>query len=330
MITDDSVFVLLAARKNYLAEVEIAVELDISVPLARKHLKNLGDAVENDGDGNWRVVKTVVPEVVDNELSDEEQKEFLRLERKIERGIQAFFKLGEALRTIREQKLYRGGYETFEIYCQQRFGFTRRNVNYLISAAKVVLNLKNANFGNNCSQTVLKNVLPTSEFQVRSLAKLKPEEQVEIWQQAIKTNNGKMPTGKQILNLVNEQKAMKKASKIEDKLERFQCGDVVRITAKYNVDLKNFHNFWGTIYSLEEFSYTVLTYKTTISGVRRDDLMAVKQADREETRLLLEQMTRLHEKHGKDPDFHALLHFQASKPIPEISPVTKKIFDFLI
>ena len=53
ILSRDSVFVYLAQQTDFIHEVEIAIELDSSVSLVRQRLRDLGDAVETDGDGNW-------------------------------------------------------------------------------------------------------------------------------------------------------------------------------------------------------------------------------------------------------------------------------------
>ncbi len=65
-----------------------------------------------------------VPELTDDELRDR-----LHLERKVER---AFFEAGKALAELRDRRLYRSTHKTFEEYCKDRFSYTYRHVNYLI------------------------------------------------------------------------------------------------------------------------------------------------------------------------------------------------------
>jgi len=81
---------------------------------------------------------TVVPEVVE-ELSEEEVEARHRLELKVER---AFEEAGNALKALRDRRLYRSTHHTFEDYCQSRFGFTHRHVNYLIAGSQVFENLE--------------------------------------------------------------------------------------------------------------------------------------------------------------------------------------------
>lgn len=67
--------------------------------------------------------------------SDEE--ELVRLEARIETGVQKILEAGKALKLIRDKRLYKDKYKTFEDYCRERWGFSKRYANYLISAADV-------------------------------------------------------------------------------------------------------------------------------------------------------------------------------------------------
>jgi hypothetical protein len=97
------------------------------------------------------------------------------LELVIERGLQTFIAVGAALMVIREQRLYRtDGYDTFEEYCRERWGWGRNYTNKLISASEIVAEL---------GTTVPS---PTSERQVRELARLPdPDARREVWQQVV-------------------------------------------------------------------------------------------------------------------------------------------------
>ena len=79
-----------------------------------------------------------------------ESKRLVELEGIIKTGHQAFIEVGEALTEIRDKKLYRLDYGTFEEYCQKKWGWTRQHCYRLIQAAPVlkcnpgVTNLKTA------------------------------------------------------------------------------------------------------------------------------------------------------------------------------------------
>ena len=67
----------------------------------------------------------------------EEQKELAHCEAVIERGLETFFEVGQAMATIREKRLYRADYKTFEEYCRDRWGIQLNYANQLITAAKL-------------------------------------------------------------------------------------------------------------------------------------------------------------------------------------------------
>lgn len=58
-------------------------------------------------------------------------------EEKIERGLKTFWDVGAALMQIRDERLYRADFATFEDYCQERWQMTRRRANQLVEAAQM-------------------------------------------------------------------------------------------------------------------------------------------------------------------------------------------------
>ena len=72
------------------------------------------------------------------ELTEEEEKRRLYLERKVER---AFYKAGRVLTELRDGRLYRSSHKTFEQYCRDKFGHSHQKSNYLVAAADVYENL---------------------------------------------------------------------------------------------------------------------------------------------------------------------------------------------
>ncbi len=111
------------------------------------------------------------------DLTEEEQRDRLHLERRVER---AFFEAGKALTELRDRRLYRSTHKTFEDYCRDRFAHSRQQSNYLIAAAGVYENLTTIGCQNVADENLTTNgsqILPTSERQVRSMTKLEPQEQ---------------------------------------------------------------------------------------------------------------------------------------------------------
>ncbi len=81
-----------------------------------------------------------------------------------------------ALVEIRDSRLYRESYATFEEYCRDRWEIHRRHAYRLIDSATVVKQLE-------CVQLGTK---PKNESQVRPLTKLvSPEAQQEAWETAV-------------------------------------------------------------------------------------------------------------------------------------------------
>lgn len=93
------------------------------------------------------------------------QRELSAYEKTIERGIGTFVEVGNALREIRDQKLYKLTHKTFEAYVKERWNWTRMRAQQLIDAGEVAENV------NNCLQ---------NEAQAREVAKAPPEKQAAV------------------------------------------------------------------------------------------------------------------------------------------------------
>ncbi len=127
------------------------------------------------------------------QLDPTEQVRLQKLESIVENGLQTFYEVGKALDEIREQKLYRESQKSFEAYCQDKWGIARRTADRFIGAARVIENL-----------TPMGVKIPAHERQVRPLAGLSPELQLEIWQEALKSTPNGMPTGAAVQRLVDQ------------------------------------------------------------------------------------------------------------------------------
>ncbi len=219
-------------------------------------------------------------------MTDDEQRDRLHLERKVER---AFYEAGKSLAEIRDRRLYRNTHQTFEKYCLDRFGFTRMAASYKIASAKVIDNLSTnglqskidemstnglqnletemrtnglqndpENLSTNGLQTEPTEmspngtqILPTSERQVRPLTKLKPEQQREVWRKAVEEAGGKVPTGRMVKSIVEQ---IKKRPKVPNP---WRVGEVCSIIVKDNPDLRGKGGCWAIITAIGDFSCTV-------------------------------------------------------------------------
>jgi hypothetical protein len=114
-------------------------------------------------------IETLLP------LTRDEARRLKECESVIERGLKTFYTVGNALAEIRESRLYRISYSTFEDYCRERWQMSRFYAHRLIDAAQVVENL--LPMGN----------VPNSERQARELAPYEPEVQQAVWHIALST-----------------------------------------------------------------------------------------------------------------------------------------------
>lgn len=110
-------------------------------------------------------------------LTVDEKIRLSTLEERIDRGMKGFVEAGLALAAIRDERLYRIEFSTFEDYCQSRWSISRPRAYELIGAAEVVQSL---------SATADKNTkLPDREWQVRPLTKVPEEKRPEVWAEAV-------------------------------------------------------------------------------------------------------------------------------------------------
>lgn len=77
------------------------------------------------------------------ELTTVEVARFAACEAVIERGLKTFVEVGEALREVRDSRLYRQHFATFEDYCRERWDMDRTNAHRHIDAAMKVLAIDN-------------------------------------------------------------------------------------------------------------------------------------------------------------------------------------------
>lgn len=108
-------------------------------------------------------------------LSTDEKTALTYHENVIERGLETFIEVGQSLQYIRDNRLYRAEYKTFDEYMSERWGKSRYWGLNMIKSVEVMGLLE----GN----VDARQQLPTSEFQARPLAKLKdnPELMAQAW-----------------------------------------------------------------------------------------------------------------------------------------------------
>lgn len=133
-----------------------------------------------------KLVKAVKAEVA--ELTAAERRELATLEKTIAKGVPVVWDTARALAAIREKRLYRGDFATFEDYCQEKWQFTAGRARQLIGAAGQVAALEAASV----------EVMPQSESQVRPLVKVPEAEKGKVWAKAVEAADGGQPTREQV------------------------------------------------------------------------------------------------------------------------------------
>ena len=227
-----------------------------------------------------------------------------------------------------QKKLYRFEAETFGAWCEQELGIKRNYAYKMIRAYEVYNHIQNQM----CTiGTIDKKIpLPSNERQLRPLSQLPEDQWFPTWCEAVERNGSteKPPAGTIVEQIVKEKKAMETASRYQSEVERFKQGEIVRITASYNPDLKEDHKHWAIIERVEEFGYTLQTYKGDVTGVLDDDLMLIKQASVTTTEVLLDKMKKSLEQYHQDPGCFAFLHHLATLPIPNVSAWENDVLNF--
>lgn len=110
-------------------------------------------------------------------LTTREQRDLERAERTIARGLRSFLAVGTALMEIRDKRLYRDHFKTFEEYCLRRWDFSRIRAYQICAASEVVGDLS----------TIVNIPLPENEAQARPMARLKaPKHRKRAWKLAMK------------------------------------------------------------------------------------------------------------------------------------------------
>jgi hypothetical protein len=126
-------------------------------------------------------------------LTEAERVDLAAHEATIQKGLQTFFDVGMAMAAIRDRRLYRAEFRTFEDYCQEKWCMTARRARQLWAAAEVVRAL-----GNNGSDFLL----PATESQARPLTWLPESDRKPAWDEAIKTAPAGKVTAKHVESVV--------------------------------------------------------------------------------------------------------------------------------
>jgi hypothetical protein len=100
-----------------------------------------------------------------------------------------FYEVGAALRAIRDRRLYKAEFRSFEAYCADRWDLARTTAYQVIRASIAVDNVRDATPG---------HVVPANEGQARPLTKLPAQAQREVWVVVVETAPGGRITARHV------------------------------------------------------------------------------------------------------------------------------------
>lgn len=158
----------------------------------------------------------ILPEVV---LSEDERTDLRRLEMTVRQNLRTMFEIGQALREIRDRRLYRETHSTFEGYTKDVFDIGKAYGNRLIGGVQVIENLAPIGAKFKIPMLPLKTgsrkmvpmgtqdglILPQNESQTRPLTALDPETQKAVWLQVVdRIKKGENLTSKLINRIIRE------------------------------------------------------------------------------------------------------------------------------
>lgn len=131
---------------------------------------------------------------VGNKLSLRERADLGRLEAVVNDGMATFMEVGEAITQIRDRRLYRDDFATFEEYCSKKWNFTRGRAYQLITAYSVVKGMSSKKG----------TPPPSSEYQARALNQAEPEDRDAVWDRAVEECDGEPPPAEKIKEILGK------------------------------------------------------------------------------------------------------------------------------
>jgi hypothetical protein len=123
-----------------------------------------------------------VTEVTDSQAQLDTHQLVIHYELIIERQVGGFEEVGNALKEIRDRKLFQPRYPKFNDYLKERWDMTSRYGNYQIKATEIMCRLRAENFSS----------LPTRETHIRELTRLPDQKLVQVWQEVLNESGGKV------------------------------------------------------------------------------------------------------------------------------------------
>lgn len=178
-------------------------------------------------------------------LAIDEQQTLAQCEAVIARGVQTFIEVGEALATIRDGKLYRADFTTFEHYCRNKWGIGDSRARQLIGAANVAREIE-----------TVTTVTVANERQARELMKLTPDQRLAAANRAAEIAGDTAPAAKHFQQAAAEISAP--APDMADIFKRLSAHGYDRGGEPRQKGMTTFHTFRDRASDLDEDSAGVI------------------------------------------------------------------------
>ncbi len=135
-------------------------------------------------------------------LTPQEEDELGRLEVLIENGIEAALEAGDALTKIRDGRLYRKQFPTFDAYVSERWKVSRQYAYRLMDHRTTVRTLDGILSSKDDTEYPDTIPMPTAPTQTKPLAGLSDGVKAEAWVKAVETSGGAVPSERQVQEAV--------------------------------------------------------------------------------------------------------------------------------
>lgn len=153
-----------------------------------------------------RLLNSSAPRIMPLDSLSEGERQRLNInEAIIQKHLKAYIEVGNALADIRDHRLYREQFGTFEAYCDKRWGIGRSRAYQFIAGAEVA---------NHLFTTV--DMAPANEAQVRPMTCLTPDEAKVVWKVVLDTAPEGKVTASHVQSVVDVTKQMMVTGAVDD------------------------------------------------------------------------------------------------------------------
>ena len=249
-------------------------------------------------------------------LTEEERTRLEDLEKIVNESLN---KAAFALKEIHDRKLYRQEYDTFADYCTERLKISRRFANYQINYANVIEDFQREHDV---------PLLPTSEAQVRALARFDPEKRKQLWLKSCKKAANKVPSREVVQSVIDSEKQVKATPQ-----STFNEDDCVRLKRTDDETLRRYRDCWGYVTKRSQGNtYSVSLPQTTIEKL---DAVYLSKADvpprlKKSRQKIFEQLARIYTSESEFEDLvsHLLGYFDTLEK-SKLTPFEQKILNLV-